>query len=645
MKLHIEELSLKNFKGVKELKLTLNDSVNEIHGRNGVGKTTISDAFNWLLFDKDSKERSKFEIKPLDFMNNVLSGLEPTVSAVLSVDGKKLQLKKIYREKWEKPRGQSERVFTGNTTNYYINELKVKKSDYAKQVADLLDEKVFKLLTNPRRFSELKWDEQRNILMALIGGYSDDMVFDSDGKLLKLKKLIGESDVEKFYKLTTQNIKNLNDEIKKIPVRIDEANNSMVDDDFESIEVELAKLKDDLKVIDSQIADASKVSDSDVRKQASINDAKLRLNEMKTTYTDGVHKEKGELTAELSTAKINLAVKEKELEANKKAKDDCVKEITNMSNHQDALRKEWHAESEKKFSFDEELDVCPTCKRAYSELDKTEIINLAHGHFNMKKTEKLSEIQREGTNLAAGIKVIEEKIAKLAQKIKMNEKEIKFFVSQVGRFEDAIGKYGSLDEMVEEHFKDDKVYHRYKQLAESDFEIKPLDQLEGGLQIAKQDLEIKIENLQERYSFKAINDKTSKRIETLKADERKHAEKIAELEGHQYLCEEFTRKKVNLLDSRINEKFDLVKFKMFNEQVNGALVSTCEAMVAGVPYSNANNAAQINAGLDIIKALQEFYDFKAPIFVDNRESVNEIIPMESQIINLSVSDSESIVVA
>ena len=85
-----------------------------------------------------------------------------------------------------------------------------------------------------------------------------------------------------------------------------------------------------------------------------------------------------------------------------------------------------------------------------------------------------------------------------------------------------------------------------------------------------------------------------------------------------YLTDEFTKTKVNLLESSINSKFKMARFKMFEVQINGGIKECCETVYEGVPYSDLNNAARINIGLDIINTLSEHYNFSAPIFVDNR---------------------------
>jgi hypothetical protein len=161
---------------------------------------------------------------------------------------------------------------------------------------------------------------------------------------------------------------------------------------------------------------------------------------------------------------------------------------------------------------------------------------------------------------------------------------------------------------------------------------------DGGLSIKKNDLEIRIEKLQERLAAKGQNERLEKRIDELKEDERRYANEIAKLEGQEFLCEKFTRAKVDMLESKINEQFEVVNFKLFNEQVNGGLSETCEATINGVPYSSANRAAQINAGLDIIRTLSKHYGYQVPVMIDNREAVNSLIAMDTQLINLRVTD-------
>jgi len=131
-----------------------------------------------------------------------------------------------------------------------------------------------------------------------------------------------------------------------------------------------------------------------------------------------------------------------------------------------------------------------------------------------------------------------------------------------------------------------------------------------------------------------------KRIEDLKAEERRLAAEFEELERQIYLTEEFIRAKVQMLEEKINSKFRMARFKLFEVQVNGALAECCETTFNGVPYSNLNNGARLNIGLDIINTLSEHYGFAPPVWLDNAESVTNILPTKGQQIRLIVSAAD-----
>ena len=127
------------------------------------------------------------------------------------------------------------------------------------------------------------------------------------------------------------------------------------------------------------------------------------------------------------------------------------------------------------------------------------------------------------------------------------------------------------------------------------------------------------------------------RIEELKKEERELANQIQEYEALKDMMENFTKEKITLLESTINEHFEVVNFKLFETQKNGGLKEVCYATVNGVPFSDLNSAMKINAGLDIIKTLMKFYDVQAPVFIDNKETINNLIEIDTQLISLIVS--------
>ncbi|WGX74856.1 ATP-binding protein [Paraclostridium bifermentans] len=196
----LRKLSIENFKGIRSLEIDFG-KVTNIQGENALGKTSIFDAFNWVMFDKDSKNRTTFDIKPLDENNTVIRGLNPTVTAVLDIDGTEIKLTKIYKEKWTKKRGEAEKAFTGNETIYEINDVPVKKTEYQNKISEIADEKQFKLLTNPYYFSDsLNWKDARQLILEVAGDITTDQVIDSKNELEPLRAELANQDIETVMK-------------------------------------------------------------------------------------------------------------------------------------------------------------------------------------------------------------------------------------------------------------------------------------------------------------------------------------------------------------------------------------------------------------------------------------------------------------
>lgn len=170
----LNRLTLRNFKGCRDLTLDFQGRDTSIYGANGTGKTSIADAFSWLLFGKDSKDQANFDIKTLDENNNPLPGLDHEVEAEMDMGDRTITLKKSYKEVWTKKRGEAAKTFTGHTTDHFLNGVPVQKKEYDAAIADIAPESLFKLLTNPRYFNDqLHWQDRRKMLLDVCGDVSD----------------------------------------------------------------------------------------------------------------------------------------------------------------------------------------------------------------------------------------------------------------------------------------------------------------------------------------------------------------------------------------------------------------------------------------------------------------------------------------
>jgi len=637
----LKNLKLKNFKGIKDLNIGFSKETN-IFGENASGKTTIFDAFTWLLFDKDSKDRTAFDIKTLDNNNNVLHGLEHEVTGVLTIEGKDVILSKIYKEKWTKKRGEANKELTGHETLYYIDEVPVKKGEYQDKISNLINEQLFKLISNPLYFStNIKWQDRRKVLLDIIGDITTDRIINYRNDLRAIEELLVDKDIDTLKKSIQAKKKRLNDDIKSIPFRIDECNNSISEVDFNALEFRKRGVVTGIKSIEDQLLDSSKVSDEALKE-------KDKLYKLKSSLKDIEYNAKEEAEKPLATLKSKLGIYKNEinykiqpdisgLEASIKRNNSLVidyeKRLAN-------LREEWGVVNQEALEISTNEFICPTCKRPFEDHDIESKQQEMHENFNQTKSNKLSNINARGKKLKEDadrlklqISEEEQRLAPLYDELESTKKHIEELEYQIFNFEP------QLNLATNQEYQD-----TLKQIQELEDKLQSPVVTAKTLELKakKMQLESDLEDINKQLAYKQHNENMRSRIAELQEEEKKLAQQIAQLEGQEFLCEEFIKTKVELLESSINSKFKYVSFKLFDIQVNGGLNETCEALVNGVPFSNANTASQINAGLDIINALSEHYGVQTPIFIDNRESVNSLIEINSQVINLIVSKDKSL---
>jgi DNA repair exonuclease SbcCD ATPase subunit len=590
----INRLSLQNFKGIRDLTITFADKTN-IYGNNGTGKTTIYDAWLWLLFDKDHNNRKDFEIKPIQQNGEPVHNVETSVEASLIIDGAEYAFKKVFKEKWTKKRGSAQQEFTGHTVNYHINGVPKKKTEYTTAINNITKEDIFKILSNPLYFNEqLGWQERRSTLLKISGLSKTDVDFAQDSpEFSALVDVFKKYTPDDYKKMLMSERKRINDEIKSIPVRIDELTKSV----FDLPNTDLSGLFEQLKTLKKQRAD--------LQSQPAINplDAEIqKLQEIVKQKEQDRERRIRELR--LSTEDLQvLQTKLTGIESSIKYMDD---KINN-------LRKQWFEENNKTYIAD---NNCPCCGQPLPE-DK---IKEAQEQFNLQKAERLKSITEEGKRLSEQIQDMKKRQTELQEKIQKAEAVQKQIEEIKNKETEEIAQMSALEQQKAESKAN-------QQVNTNDAKIEALT--------------AQIEAIEKDIAKIKAADNVKKRIAELEQQEKEYARLFAENEDKLNLLEKFTSWKIGLIEQSINSKFKLVKFKLFNTQINGGIEETCETTIDGVPYRNLNHGKQINAGLDIIRTLQDFFKVEVPIFIDNRESITAIEDMNgTQIINLIVSEND-----
>ncbi|MGE6602630.1 hypothetical protein ACQKEY_12975 [Lysinibacillus fusiformis] len=656
-KIELVVLKLRDFKGIKSLDIQLDGGNAQIFGDNEVGKTTTFDAFLWLLFDKDSNNKKDFAIKTLNGDGSERHNLEHTVEGTFLVEGATVTLKKIYKEKWTKKRGQPVAEFTGHEVEHFVDEVPLSKKAYTAKVNEIVEEEVFKLLTSPTYFNEqMKWQEKRQLLLEICGDISDHEVIASNKALSKLNDLLNGKSLDDMKKIITSKKKHINEELEKIPVRIDEINKMMPETtvDVETMRQQVAKIETDIEELQEQkirVKNGASVLD----KQRQLQELEMKRTDLKRSFEVDSMQEVYKAQAKLQEVQGNTQIinsKLQQADNNRKFKVDEANRIQNdissIEKEMDELRKEYRVIEAKEFEHGDDHE-CPACKQSLPAEQVENARKEALALFNESRTFRLSEINREGISH-------KEQVAELNNRLTVLRNEHDAALAEMNKYQDELSvqdkelkKAQKALETANSAVKDVTTTDEYKslnlQIEALQAEIKQLNE-HAYEAVAGIDEEINKFNIERKECNNAIaqhaNIEANKdRIIELEDQQIKLAQEYEKLEQTTFLIEEFIRTKVNMLTDRINSKFKYARFKLFDTQVNGGLNEVCETTYKGVPYGTGlNNAAKINVGLDIINTLSAHFSIQAPIFVDNAEAVTKFIDVDTQLISLVVSEKD-----
>ena len=625
----LTKLELLNFKGLKSFTINLNgDAV--IRGDNATGKTTVFDSVCWLLFGKDSLDRADFEIKTLDG-GEPIHKVNHEVTGTFTLDeGGTVELKRVYREKYSSPRG-GEVTMTGHTTDYFVDGVPKKEKEYKEMVSSLVDESIFKLITNPLYFNETySWQNRRKLLLEMCGDISDEDVIASHDELRRLAGLLEGRTVDDHRKVVAAKKTAINKELDMIPVRIDEAMRNKPE-----ITSDKAKLIRDIETLSAGIDEVEKQKAiiqngfSSTEKESKIRDINRQLEGQSSKVLSDYHKQKQRLRDEYEVSLTKLKMVEVDRDRCADRRDELNKEIERESKRIITLQSEFDTFNAQQFN----KESCPTCGQALPA-DKQEILE---AEFNTNKSKKLEEWKG---------------LIESAVKLKANYEEqqeimvskIDSLTTEASQYNDAYNvKFKEYEAYSEPNLEDDPVYADLKAqlfLLEIDDEpgadtekLTKLDEELSSMKSKKAGLETELNK------FKLIDDINHRIFELENQQEKLVVEKNA-LDEASFLMDEFIKAKVDMLEESINARFKLARFKMFNVMLNGNVEECCETTYKGVPYRSMNNAARINVGLDIINALTSYYKVNAPVFIDNAEAVTEFVPVNSQTIKLIVDESK-----
>lgn len=638
MNLKLKQLIIKDFQGIKEHSFNFDGQNATIYGQNGSGKTTTATALQWLLFDKNLQGK-QIDVVPLDEENNELYESIPHVTAVFDKDGQDLKLTKESFPKYMKNKMTGAKEYTKSRTGkQYIDDVPFTITNFKKEISEIIDEDIFKLVTNIHTFNDLHWTDRRKILFEVCGQLKDAEIIESNKELEPLVEILKNKSVEDQKKVIKDKLKKTNDDIEDIPVRINEATLSKVE--VTNTDINADEVKQQIADFESQIHSINNGSEEiELRNQISQKKNELKLLEQNHSSDNqsNINNLKSKLSLEESN-KLNFESKvrmiNQSINDNKTNRELKLKEYKEV----DAEIKEVEG-SEHVATVD---DTCSCCGQALP-LEKIESAKQkALEQFNKKKSSKLEQLnQRKQTLLEQG-KQFKPTIEKLESDLQTEQKKVddvqKVIDSLKSRIESLSNELIPVNETTE-----------YKSILE---EINQLNHQRSNIAEMNKEkvnaireeiykLDQKVFEFNKHQASIDNNKRIDERIKELRIQEEELISIKEELNYQLYLIDEFNRTKVKTIEESINNKFKMARFKLFDEKKNGNIEETCITTFEGIEFGRGlNTAAMINVGLDIINTLTEHYNVYAPIFIDNAESVTNVYQTNSQQIELKVSKED-----
>lgn len=637
------KLTLENFKGHGLRVVEFSPTITRVYGANGTGKTSLFDSFCWMLWAKDSDDRTQsgnvsfYPFDP-DKQGEVLHNVVVKVEAVLEIDGAQHVLCRTMQEKWTTPNGTELPRFTGNETKLYIDGLAVKANQFDAFVKENINPEMFKLTSNPWYFPTLHWKEQRRILMELVGDISNDDVLAADASLEPLRNELANRKPEDCKKLWQQQQKAAVKDLEKTVLLINEnrkhlpqiENEAEVKAELEAQRLVLMKPLEKAMQEKADILSGTAIS----KKQAEAKVLEAKLDVIRAEQREkiaAVRKPFDEQIAALEAEAKTAAETVKPYRQTVVNLDNAIRENEEKLK---VLQDSWQAVDAEEFN-----DVCPCCHRPYPP----EQIADQRAAFNRSKAERLEKIEADGNALFdkneenkaqrdAAMKEVQ-RLSKLDLEMPDKRSEI---MKQREEAVQALPPMENRQDWFEASEDLKRINHEIEEL-HIDVKLKLMD-AEKAIESAQKpigDIDVRLAEIKAAEATRALITDYTKQQQTLREQHDELALKLS-------LIKKFDEIKAVMTTEKVKTILPGMDFKLFNyNNTNEGYTETCELVKDGKPYANLSNGEKIAVGCELIAAISKHYGVSNPVWIDNAEATTKHLETNGQAILLRVSAADA----
>jgi hypothetical protein len=647
----LTRLVLSNWKSLN-LDVTFNNGKTIVKGRNGVGKSSLASAWNWLL----TGYCNAFTPKNHELFDNRIELSHETpiasVKAWISVNDVEYTIEKTAQAKFTRKRGTSEYIKeSSDTYKILIDEIEISATDFLGWLEhNICPVDMLVYCLDGGFFSTLADDDKkksRKVLETIVGEITQDD-YKGDYSCLANDFAKGYT-IEQIEEKTKNQIKPIKDRQTKIPALIEDKEKMLAEYsllDYDDIERQIAEKKNAIEDIDNAILGKSESIKPILDKRDAmfeiINSNTISLNDRKNDYIDTYNAVINEIKRKIddiesSNASIVARNKEKELKYQRQTQElvDLKKEHQSLCDYREVLRK--RKDDIKATVFNG--DTCVVCGQ---ELPY-EMLENAKAKFNKRKNEDLDYIIAQG-------KQTTEKISTLLKQIEALQTIVDSGVS-LEVWQSTALLQAELDEYESKYIPFEETEEYAKLVKEIDVlkaslpEIPKIDT--QSLTNTKKTLIDALGTLCQLYGRKSKADELKSEIDALKYELRHTGNELAKLEMILDKCKEYAEERANIISDRINDKLVNSRIQMWQKQKNGELSPSCTITdKQGVKYSTLNNSNRIKTCIELQQMFCKHYDVALPIFIDEYSVFDSFnVPaIDTQHICLIASDSPTLVI-
>lgn len=669
MKVEVKKIYLENYKKFPSKSVDLFPRT-EISGRNREGKSTLQDAYLDVLTGKMANGTEPTSIRRKE------NGVEvPKVDVIreltLVVNGKEKVIRKITKQKWRKPRGQSEEVFDGNETSYEIDGFPAKSKDYTEFIQSIAEPSTLLMCSNPKPFLDTlqkSTAESRKVLEKM-SGFDIVHFMEENPQYAHVEEITKGHSVEDTLKKLR---KELNAQKKKVDAKNTEiayeTNRSVEAEDTSSLESKKQELNAELSKLEEQeriLEDSAKGYDSlsyEIRGLKSSRDGLVsKANEWLRARQKFISDTVSELMLKKSEKESSIRIIGMELGNHIREAQQAKADLDRARQDYPRIKEmEWDDSELKAIeaeTFNDSDTICPTCGQ---ELPEEQVSKLKSSFEEKKKFRIENELTKKqnwesakqnqlkgtcdlGNSASAKLKKTNEEISKLQSEIGVAQDEVAELTKQI---EEEQSKFVELPESVD-MTNDEEYLAVTARIAELEEKLKSFDDVPGK----KQELRVQISNVKEQISDMNADIKIAqaavvgkeKQVAELNEKLRKLGKVQADIEKNIDTVLSFSIQKNKALAEKINPHFKHFQFSFLDYTIEGNPVETCKMICNGIDYnSGLNHSDKILCEVDLLNGLQEMNGLNMPIWIDDSESIDKSrIPMsDRQMIVLRVTDGD-----